>query len=111
MSREPTPLHSPEPPAIAAHAKRAAAYQLLAEAEALEAAALRAAQHATAQRMRHGADAHEWVTVAEAARRLGRDPSTVRRWVRGGSVACRRLGPHTTWIDSSQLGRLAEGER
>ena len=32
------------------------------------------------------------VTVLEAARRLGRDPETVRRWIRSGKLAAKKIG-------------------
>lgn len=32
------------------------------------------------------------ITVAEAARRVGRDPETIRRWIRSGKLPSRRLG-------------------
>lgn len=32
------------------------------------------------------------LTVPEAARRAGRDPETVRRWIRGGKLRARKVG-------------------
>jgi excisionase family DNA binding protein len=32
------------------------------------------------------------LTVPEAARRAGRDPETVRRWIRSGRLAARKVG-------------------
>ena len=32
------------------------------------------------------------VTVKEAARKLGRDPETVRRWIRSGKLPARKIG-------------------
>jgi excisionase family DNA binding protein len=32
------------------------------------------------------------VTVLEAARRLGRDPETIRRWIRIGKLSAERVG-------------------
>ena len=32
------------------------------------------------------------VTVLEAARRLGRDPETIRRWIRSGKLKARKIG-------------------
>jgi excisionase family DNA binding protein len=32
------------------------------------------------------------LTVPEAARRAGRDPETIRRWIRGGRLTARKIG-------------------
>jgi excisionase family DNA binding protein len=32
------------------------------------------------------------LTVPEAARRAGRDPETIRRWIRGGRLRARKVG-------------------
>ena len=32
------------------------------------------------------------LTVPEAARRVGRDPETVRRWIRGGKLRAHKVG-------------------
>jgi excisionase family DNA binding protein len=32
------------------------------------------------------------LTVPEAARRVGRDPETIRRWIRGGRLRARKIG-------------------
>ena len=32
------------------------------------------------------------LTVPEVARRVGRDPETVRRWIRSGRLAARKIG-------------------
>lgn len=32
------------------------------------------------------------ITVLEAAERVGRDPETVRRWIRSGKLAARKIG-------------------
>ena len=32
------------------------------------------------------------VTVLEAARRVGRDPETIRRWIRSGKLAAKKVG-------------------
>lgn len=32
------------------------------------------------------------LTVPEAARRVGRDPETVRRWIRAGKLRARKIG-------------------
>jgi excisionase family DNA binding protein len=42
------------------------------------------------------------VTVPEAARRAGRNPETVRRWIRSGRLRSRRVGTQHL-IDESDL--------
>jgi excisionase family DNA binding protein len=32
------------------------------------------------------------LTVPEAAKRAGRDPETIRRWIRGGKLQARKVG-------------------
>lgn len=32
------------------------------------------------------------ITVLEAARRVGRDPETIRRWIRAGKLKARKVG-------------------
>lgn len=32
------------------------------------------------------------ITVPEAARRVGRDPETIRRWIRSGKLRARKIG-------------------
>lgn len=32
------------------------------------------------------------LTVPEAARRVGRDPETIRRWIRSGRLTARKIG-------------------
>lgn len=34
------------------------------------------------------------LTVAQAADRVGRDPETIRRWIRSGRLQARRVGQH-----------------
>ena len=42
------------------------------------------------------------LTVPEAAKRAGRDPETVRRWIRSGRLASRKVGTQHV-IDESDL--------
>ena len=49
------------------------------------------------------------ITVPEAARKLGRDPETVRRWIRSGRLPARRVGTQHV-IDESDLEALLEDE-
>jgi excisionase family DNA binding protein len=48
------------------------------------------------------------LTVPEAARRLGCNPETVRRWIRSGRLRSRRVGTQHL-IDQSDLRALAPG--
>ena len=45
------------------------------------------------------------LTVPEAARRVGRDPSTVRRWIRQGRLKATRVGSHQT-VEADDLDEL-----
>ncbi len=45
------------------------------------------------------------LTVAEVAKRVGRDPETIRRWIRAGKLRCRRLGAQYI-IDEHDLKEL-----
>jgi excisionase family DNA binding protein len=47
------------------------------------------------------------ITVPEAARRLGRNPETIRRWIREGKLASRKVGTQHT-IDEADLEALLE---
>ena len=50
------------------------------------------------------------LTVPEAARRVRRDPETVRRWIRTGRLRSRRVGTQHV-IDEGDLAALTrEGE-
>lgn len=42
------------------------------------------------------------LTVPEAARRVGRDPETVRRWIRSGRLRSQRIGTQHM-IDEAEL--------
>ena len=46
------------------------------------------------------------LTVPEAAVRVGRNPETVRRWIRGGKLAATRIGTQLL-IDEGELAALA----
>ena len=48
------------------------------------------------------------LTVPEAAKRVGRDPETVRRWIRSGKLRSERVGTQY-FIDESDLAEL-DGE-
>jgi excisionase family DNA binding protein len=45
------------------------------------------------------------LTVPEAARRAGRDPETIRRWIRGGRLAARKIGTQHV-IEAEDLDAL-----
>jgi DNA binding domain, excisionase family len=45
------------------------------------------------------------MTVPEAARRAGRDPETIRRWIRTGKLRARKIGTQHV-IEESDLDQL-----
>ena len=47
------------------------------------------------------------LTVPEAARRVGRDPETVRRWIRSGRLQATKVGTQHV-IDQADLEALTE---
>jgi excisionase family DNA binding protein len=49
------------------------------------------------------------LTVPEAARRVGRDPETVRRWIRAGKLRARKVGTQHV-IDEGDLDRFSADE-
>jgi excisionase family DNA binding protein len=49
------------------------------------------------------------ITVPEAARRVGRDPETIRRWIRAGRLAARKVGTQHV-IEEKDLDALLEDE-
>jgi excisionase family DNA binding protein len=48
------------------------------------------------------------LTVPEAAKRVGRNPETVRRWIRSGKLRARRIGTQHL-IDEADLTQVLEG--
>jgi len=48
------------------------------------------------------------ITVPEAARRLGRNPETIRRWIREGKLASHKLGTQH-FIAEEDLQALTDG--
>lgn len=48
------------------------------------------------------------LTVPEAARRVGRNPETVRRWIRQGRLPAQRIGTQHL-IDEDDLSALGGG--
>ena len=46
------------------------------------------------------------LTVPEAARRVGRNPETIRRWIRSGRLAARKVGTQHV-IEESDLDAAA----
>jgi excisionase family DNA binding protein len=49
------------------------------------------------------------LTVPEAARRVGRDPETVRRWIRAGKLRARKVGTQHV-IEEEDLEAFASDE-
>lgn len=49
------------------------------------------------------------ITVPEAARRAGRDPETVRRWIRSGKLRSQKVGTQHL-IDEGELDAIVDGE-
>ena len=49
------------------------------------------------------------ITVPEAARRIGRDPETIRRWIRSGRLKASKIGTQHV-IEEADLDELAEDE-
>jgi excisionase family DNA binding protein len=47
------------------------------------------------------------LTVPEAAKRVGRDPETVRRWIRSGKLRSQKVGTQHL-VDEHDLDQLAE---
>lgn len=49
------------------------------------------------------------LTVPQAARRLAKNPETIRRWIRSGRLPARKVGTQHV-IEEEDLERLREGE-
>jgi excisionase family DNA binding protein len=49
------------------------------------------------------------LTVPEAARRMGRNPETIRRWIREGRLAAHKVGTQHV-IDESDLDAVIDDE-
>ncbi len=47
------------------------------------------------------------ITVPEAAKRVGRDPETVRRWIRSGKLRSQKVGTQHL-VDEQDVASLAE---
>lgn len=47
------------------------------------------------------------VTVPEAARRVGRNPETIRRWIRSGRLRSEKIGTQHL-VDTDQLDGLVD---
>ena len=50
------------------------------------------------------------ITVPEAARRAGKDPETVRRWIRTGRLPARKIGTQHVIEEADLDAFLDEGE-
>lgn len=49
------------------------------------------------------------ITVPEAARRTGRNPETIRRWIRAGKLRSQRVGTQHL-VDEQELEALLDDE-
>jgi len=49
------------------------------------------------------------ITVPEAAKWIGKDPETIRRWIRSGRLQARKIGTQHV-IEPADLERLVEDE-
>jgi excisionase family DNA binding protein len=49
------------------------------------------------------------LTVPEVARKVGRDPETVRRWIRSGKLRARKVGTQHL-VDEADLDEALAGE-
>jgi excisionase family DNA binding protein len=49
------------------------------------------------------------ITIPEAARRSGRNPETIRRWVRAGRLRSERVGTQHL-VDENELAALTDDE-
>lgn len=49
------------------------------------------------------------ITVPEAARRIGKNPETIRRWIREGKLASHKVGTQHT-IDEAELAGFLKGD-
>ncbi len=50
------------------------------------------------------------ITVPEAAKRAGRDPETIRRWIRSGDLPARKIGTQHV-IEEDDLEAFLEAEQ
>jgi excisionase family DNA binding protein len=51
------------------------------------------------------------LTVPEAAQRVGRDPETIRRWIRSGRLRARKVGTQHVIEEADLESMLGEGEQ
>jgi excisionase family DNA binding protein len=50
------------------------------------------------------------ITVPQAARKAGKDPETIRRWIRSGQLPARKIGTQHV-IEEADLEALLEDEQ
>jgi excisionase family DNA binding protein len=50
------------------------------------------------------------LTVPEVARRVGRDPETIRRWIRGGKLRARKVGTQHVIEEDDLAAALADSD-
>ena len=51
------------------------------------------------------------LTVPEVARRTGKDPETVRRWIRGGKLKARKIGTQHVIEEDDLAALLTEADQ
>jgi len=51
------------------------------------------------------------LTVPEAARRAGKNPETVRRWIREGKLLARKIGTQHVIEEADLATMMADGDR
>ncbi len=70
-------------------------------------------EHHTDEARRAGLDvvaSYDMITVPQAAKRVGRDPETIRRWIRAGKLRAQKVGTQHI-VDESDLDEVAGGVR
>lgn len=69
----------------------------------------RSPTHLAASREHVNVVAYDMITVPEAARRIGRHPETIRRWIRSGRLRSQRVGTQHL-VDEAELRAVAAAD-